>query len=352
MPAPLSGPTCRLKTRGRVAVRRFALIASLITLFLPQQAIAYQQDVEQLSVRMADAIAKSGRKTIAVVDFTDLQGNVTELGRFLAEEFSVALSNDAKDFEVIDRTNLKILLQEHKLASTGIIDLQTARKLGEIAGVQALITGNITPFGDSVRLSIKILDVSTARVINGFFGDVPRTKAIDELLAKGIGSDGSRYTPVEGSGSATPPSQLNRKAVQRAGDFSVELQSCSLSGSRISCRLLITNNPGGRGDGFRQPAAPGGTSGLFRLVREYGQLSSRLFDSAGNEFHANVVRLGNQQTQWNSVDNTLVEGVPMNAYLVFENLPPETNQIKALVVQCWDGRQDYSLKFAEIGLSK
>src|SRR5271154_2443233 len=115
--------------------RRF-LTAGLTGLFACTPTWSYDQEVKQLSAKIAESISKSGRKTVAVVDFTDLEGNVTELGRFLAEEFSVALAGDAKEFEVIDRTNLKTILQEHKLASTGIIDPQTARKLGEIAGVQ------------------------------------------------------------------------------------------------------------------------------------------------------------------------------------------------------------------------
>src|SRR5580704_2475321 len=93
-------------------------------------AFAYEQEIKELSARMAEAISQSGKKTVAVVDFTDLQGNVTELGRFLAEECSVDLAMTAKNFEVIDRTNIKSLLQEHKLASTGLIDQKTARKLG------------------------------------------------------------------------------------------------------------------------------------------------------------------------------------------------------------------------------
>src|ERR1700687_960711 len=144
----LLGPSVYPNVKRKSVVRIFG---SLLTfLLMSQPIVAYEQEVKQLSAQMAIAIAKSGKKTVAVVDFTDLQGCVTELGRFLAEEFSVNLTVEAKDFEVIDRTHLKTLLQEHKLASSGIIDPQTARRLGEIAGVQALVTGSLTPFGDSV----------------------------------------------------------------------------------------------------------------------------------------------------------------------------------------------------------
>lgn len=81
--------------------------------------MGYEKEINTLSESMAEKIAASGQKTIAVVDFTDLQGNVTELGRFLAEEFSAALVNTGKGFEVIDRVHLKSILKEHKLSPTG-----------------------------------------------------------------------------------------------------------------------------------------------------------------------------------------------------------------------------------------
>jgi TolB-like protein len=137
---------------------------------------------------------RTGRKTVAVVDFTDLQGNVTELGRFLAEQLSVSLGSRGGTFETIDRNHLRALLQEHKLSATGLIDPLTARKVGEIAGAECLVSGSITPFSESVNLSIKLLDTSTAKILGGTTIDIPRTSTINELLAKGIS------TPAVGEG--------------------------------------------------------------------------------------------------------------------------------------------------------
>ncbi len=115
----------------------------------------YEKEIENISQTMADKIAASGKKKVAVVDFTDLQGNVTELGRFISEEFSISLASAGKGFIVIDRTHLKSILAEHKLSAKGLIDPATARKLGKIAGVDALVTGTLTPFGDSGELQLK-----------------------------------------------------------------------------------------------------------------------------------------------------------------------------------------------------
>ena len=206
------------------------------------------QDMRPTSTGLASKITASGRKTIAVVDFTDLQGNVTELGRFLAEELSVALVGDARGFEVIDRTSLKVILQEHKLASQGLIDPATARKLGQIAGVDTLVTGTITPLGESVHVALKVLDTTTAKMIAGFTVEVPRTKAVDELLGKGIGTSNQQPAGVGDSASERVSfSEMQRSATFRLGNFLFAISGCRKNTSgeerpdQIICRGNVTN---------------------------------------------------------------------------------------------------------------
>ena len=104
-------------------------------------ASAQEKEIRAITDKLSDGLSQTGKKTAAVVDFTDLQGCVTELGRFIAEELSASLAESGKGIEVIDRTNLKVILQENRLAATGIIDPSTARKLGQLAGIESLVTG-------------------------------------------------------------------------------------------------------------------------------------------------------------------------------------------------------------------
>jgi TolB-like protein len=230
-----------------IATLRAASSAFLFAVFLIQPLLSQGQAVNELSAQLSKAITQSGKKTVAVVDFTDLQGHVTEFGRFLAEEFSVALAGSPSGFKVIDRTNLKTILQEHKLASTGIIDPQTARKLGEITGVQALVTGTVTPFGDDLRISVKVLDAETAEIIKGVAADMPRNKAIDELLARGIaGGDQSASAPPTNNDrkatGPTPPGTTPISATSSgASDLSLTIQQCEYGNEDVKCWGLATN---------------------------------------------------------------------------------------------------------------
>lgn len=317
---------------------RFFLSLLISTVFLLSEiniALSYEKEIKALSTSMAENIARAGKKTIAVVDFTDLQGNVTELGRFIAEEFSVAIAGAGKGFEVVDRTHLKSIIAEHKLSATGIIDPQTARKLGQIAGVDAIITGTITPFGDSVRLSVKILDTATAKVIGASSGDIAKTKAIEELLAKGI--ETGPPAPAPGiSSPSSPPAKAQQRV--EAKDFIFDLQGCKLSGQTVTCSLVITNK---------------GVDGKLTIINWGGSTSvARIFTDSGDEYRSQVVQLGNKRQNAQDVENELVSGIPTKASLTFENVSTKGSMLTLLEIVCRSERGNFRAQFRNILLSK
>ena len=210
-------------------------------------ANAQDREIRGITDKLTESLTQSGKKTVAVVDFTDLQGNVTELGRFLAEEISASLAESAKGIEVVDRTNLKVIIQENKLAATGIIDPATARKLGQIAGVDSLITGTLTPFGDTVHLSIKILDTATARIVGATRGDIPKTKAIEELLGHGALSTpqvNNGGTPTQAPAPPVPPPPPSVASGQYS-NIRISIRLCQRAGEWINCFGTIVNQASG-----------------------------------------------------------------------------------------------------------
>jgi TolB-like protein len=307
------------------------LILALCGLVSPC-AVAYEKEIKATAATMGDSIAKSSKKTIAVVDFTDLQGNVTELGRFLAEEFSVALAATGKGFEVVDRTHLKAILAEHKLASTGAIDPATARKLGQVAGVEALVTGTITPFGESVRLAVKGLDTATAKIILAVATDIPKTKAVEELLAKGIQSGApspgtaSPLSPAMLSGQTTPKtgSPLGAQATPLKAEFknlSFELLSCEGRTGSVTCRVMVTSvDVAGRLAMI--------TADFWGAYVGPHRERSRIIDEQGNEYRVQRISLGSQAGS--SVEAELFPEVPMRVTLVFDNVPAAVSSLALL----------------------
>ena len=305
-----------------------ALLVSVLSLALFfsgfELCLAYEKEIKVLSSTLAESIVTSGKKSIAVVDFTDLQGNVTELGRFLAEEFSVALSEASKGFEVVDRTHLKSLLKEHQLAQTGLIDPQTARKLGEIAGVQALVTGTLTPFGDSIRLSVKVLDTATAKVIGASRGDIAKTKGIDELLSRGIPET---ITAAPSTGKTTPP-PAKPKAVSKVevGDFTFEAKQCVISGQKVICTIAVVNNA---------------LNVRFGVYFTGGR--SILVDELGNQYKSFAAWFGGMGGEGSPMSQyvaqllqTVPTGLPMNLVLEYRDVVTTARYVNVVVDFCYD----------------
>lgn len=291
----------------------FALIMTSIFFYLSNLSIAYEKEIKNLSSIMAENITRAGMKKIAVVDFVDLQGNITELGRFIAEEFSVNLAGAKKGFRVVERTHLKTILKEHKLALTGVIDPTTAKKLGQIAGVDALVTGTITPFGESVRLAIKVLDTATGDVIDALSGEISKTKAIEELLGRSIEAG-----TTETSRTSSVPSSLG-KGIEAEG-FIFRPVKCRRSGKNTICTITFTNNDKEE----RQLHLWGQRSFNSRLY-------SNMYDNLGNQYPV-YIQIGNQRSHGaQSLEEKFVPGLPVNVNFVAEDVTPEASSMSVVI---------------------
>lgn len=201
------------------------MIVALLT--TPQRAFAFEEAMDELAATLAERIEAAGKQTVAVVDFTDVRGGKTELGRFLAEEVSVALLGSPRSFQVVDRAHLNRIIEETQLGESGVVDPDTAKELGRIAGVDALVTGTLTPLEGVVRLTVKVLETETANIIAGDRVSLSSTGPIRELLARGLA----------GSSSPSPGSDPGHTRAY-------EMESREAGGLRVTLRSLriLKNN--------------------------------------------------------------------------------------------------------------
>ena len=173
----------------------FLIMTAIMCPAIP--AFSYEREIANLSSILSADMMKTGKKTIAVVDFTDLQGHVNELGRFLAEEMSGNLTSQSKGFDVLDRNHIKRIMEEQQLSLSGLMDPRAMKKIGKLAGTDIIITGTITPFGDSIRVACKAIDTETGKVTGSARGNIAKTATIADLLKLGVGSDSTaKVAPI------------------------------------------------------------------------------------------------------------------------------------------------------------
>lgn len=166
-----------------------------------------QTDYDKQMEFFANDLSKkipSSKKKIAVVEFRNNDENITQFTKLISEDLSseiAILANDKNQFEVVERNNLKTILNDLKLSSTRD-EAKIARELGKKAVADVLVTGIVTLFGDNYRISIKVLDTENGNIITASKGLVVKTNALEDLHSKIIGqSTGSEKSIGEVSSS-------------------------------------------------------------------------------------------------------------------------------------------------------
>lgn len=142
----------------------------------------YEKQIREISNELSKKIIGTGKKRIAVVDFTDNEGIRTKLGKFIAEEFNTYLPELSKDFVIIDRSHVNLLIEENQMLKKGLTEPTNAIKLGRLAGIDALIYGTVSPFGNGIKINTKILDLQKGTIIDSSVGNISRTSEIIKLM--------------------------------------------------------------------------------------------------------------------------------------------------------------------------
>jgi TolB-like protein len=289
---------------------------------------ALSQRVDELSQQIAAKMTAKQKTTVAVVEFADLQGNVTDFGRFLAEELITRLY-DAGKFRVIERQQLNKIIAEQKLSLTGVVDPASAKQLGKILGVEAIVSGTVTNLAQSVRVNARLISTETGEIFAVASTEIFKDESVTGLLSNGDGMS-SGATPKAGQQSTT----TSQRVV--VDEFVFELNSCKLSNNVMRCYITITNN------------AP-----QDRFLTLYTR--SRLFDESGTEYIAGNGSLifGSLTLPYRFSDqlrNNLVSGVPIKVSFKFEEVTSQPVKI-TLSVEC-SARENFRVTFRYVQVTR
>ncbi|HDH99566.1 MAG: hypothetical protein DRP94_07100 [Candidatus Latescibacterota bacterium] len=100
---------------------------------------------------------------IAVMDFESIGGD-PHLGPGVAENLRTALIQTGQ-FKVIERAALQKVLEEQKLQITGLVDPQSAIKLGKLVGAKLIVVGSVVKFAEAYTLNVRFIDAETGVAI-------------------------------------------------------------------------------------------------------------------------------------------------------------------------------------------
>lgn len=285
----------------------FALLLWLGQVAGHTSAQTLDQSVSELSKQISGGLTENQKRTIAVVEFVDLKGNVTDFGRFLAEELITRLYQ-TKKFKVIERQLLNKVTAEQKLSLTGIIDQTSAQKLGRLLGVDAIASGTVTDLDKSLKVNARLISTETGELFATAAVEVFKDGAVCRL----IGGCGTPTKDTDGDSPSRTTLKKREGWTEESHFFSFHLQKCNLSGSAIICEFLVTNTD---------------------KDRELGILGATMFDNFGNKVQSHRRRLANSVNGFlGGPDAMLISKVPTIARLAFDDVSKDATRITRLDV--------------------
>ncbi len=125
-----------LSSRGKFGSAWYLL--RLIAEFSPEHANLFTA-----TKKVEDAISERIKKSIAVFDFKSPSYN-NDAGVLVANNLISNLFNSAsKDINILERENLKSILEEMKLGQIGVVSESSAQEMGRIYGIDVAIMGSV-----------------------------------------------------------------------------------------------------------------------------------------------------------------------------------------------------------------
>lgn len=203
---------------------------------------SFDNSLKQLTDQLAAKLASHSTEKIAVWDLSDMDGGVTKIGKYIAEDITINL---ADKFHLVNRNQLNTIIKENKLKSEGFIDQVTTKQLKKLSNIDIIITGTITVLSNNIKITLQALD-EDANIIAGTKGDVLMNDDIKELLGINTGGGTSNNLankgfnrPLNSNESYNNPETVNQKCKEKhTGDY------CFTNSTAYKLKVNVSNSSG------------------------------------------------------------------------------------------------------------
>jgi len=277
-----------------------------------------------------DQAVETGKNSkIALMEF-NYGTTRNSLTRNIYESLSVALIQ--KGFQVVERTKLDQILKEQKLATTGLIDLSTAQKIGKLMGGSIVLLGSVSDMGNQIAIRARMVDVEKGVALTA--AEVTLNKTPDIEAALGVNVTNSEVKGLRPHQDRSPSNAVQKYPVKEFEGFSFALQKCKKSGTTAKCDLVVTNKQNDR------------------VLKVYARNSndSIMFDNFGNAYKADNVHLANCSNIW-SCTMRLIQGVPTRLSVSFADVASDTTMASVLNI-AFRSENDATVEYRNIPFTK
>ena len=113
---------------------------------------------------------------------SDKHEKFTEFGDYLSENIISALSKETKKVKLFERKRLDLILGENSLSLSGLINADQAKRIGELAPVDAVLSGTFTKLANNIEINSRVVDVVTGEILLSYSVKVILTNDLKSLF--------------------------------------------------------------------------------------------------------------------------------------------------------------------------
>jgi hypothetical protein len=148
--------------------------------------MALDTAIEQAAERIEKAFDPGTE--IALISISSLS---TQFSEYVLTYLESILVNNGK-LAVLDRANLDKIRGEQGFQLSGEVSDESAKRIGQMLGAGAIVTGTLVNLGDVYRLTLKAINIETARIAASYPADIANSPRVQTLLAGGSGITGTQ----------------------------------------------------------------------------------------------------------------------------------------------------------------
>jgi len=149
-----------------------------------QAASSVDDSMDEIAAQIVERTRTDGNATIGISTFTHSDGTCSDLSNYVTEFIVDSLFNAGQGkIDIIERSQLSAIFREMELVFDGTIAPDAAKRLGEIEGVDALVTGSLTQFGEQVKLQARMISTQDGRLFATARSDFPSVGSVAQMMA-------------------------------------------------------------------------------------------------------------------------------------------------------------------------
>ena len=312
-----------------------------------QPKVTLDSQLENLINQIVASLAQNDKSKIAVMDFVNMNGEITKLGRYMSEELTTRLYLTGK-FEVIERQLLDKIVEEQKISMSGMIDENSAVELGRVLGVDAIASGTITDLGTSVKVNARLISAESGKLFSVASVEIPKNDKVKVLLSQSVAATTVAGTATSGTAVTTKTEKIEKPAanqIKRKNGYIFELLGAYYYEDEkgVIVGLKVTNTTEDAKE--------------FEVTNGDSRYSTMIYTDAGDESRFRSIRVGSKMnynqgvSKYNKVVKKIFPGSSEVLEIMFYGISRSATKINQL--QILSGAiHGFTIEFRNIPLIK